>query len=115
MGGLFILAGIALSLMLWADWSDTTSRLALLVMAGFGAIGAVDDLAKLRPGSQGLRAPTTKLLGTLAVGAIVAGLLVHGRQTPLAIETWLPISGTLSPWVLIAWATLVIRRQVQTR
>ena len=107
MGGLFILAGITLSLVLWADWNAPSTRLALLVMAGFGAIGAVDDLAKLRPGSQGLRA-WPKFLAQLAVGGAIAGLLIHDRQAPLAIEAWLPVSGTSATWLLTAWATLVI-------
>ncbi|HEX4149417.1 MAG TPA: phospho-N-acetylmuramoyl-pentapeptide-transferase, partial [Pirellulales bacterium] len=36
------------------------------------------------------------------------GWLVHARQTPLAIETWLPISAARTPGLLTAWAALVI-------
>jgi phospho-N-acetylmuramoyl-pentapeptide-transferase len=107
MGGLFILTGITLSLALCSDWTDARPRIAFIVVIGFGAIGAVDDLIKLRPNGQGLRAGP-KFLAQLAVGVVVAGLLIQLRPSPLALEAWLPDCGALKPWLLTAWATLVI-------
>ena len=106
MGGLFILAGITLSLMLWADWSAPSTRLALLVMVGF--VQSAPSTTWQNCGRVARACAWPKFLAQLAVGAAVAGLLIHDRQTPLAIETWLPVSGRLAPWLLTAWATLVI-------
>ena len=43
MGGVLILFAIALSTLLWFDWSNRFTWIVLLVTLGFGAIGWVDD------------------------------------------------------------------------
>src|SRR5215475_3565367 len=48
MGGLIILAAILGSTILWANLENHYVWVALLAIAGFGAIGGVDDLMKLR-------------------------------------------------------------------
>lgn len=47
MGGVLILFAIALSTLLWFDWSNRFTWIVLLVMLGFGAIGWVDDWRKV--------------------------------------------------------------------
>jgi len=43
MGGVLILLSIALSTLLWFEWSNRFVWIVLLVTLGFGAIGWVDD------------------------------------------------------------------------
>ena len=47
MGGVLILIGIAVSTLLWFDWSNRFVWIVLLVTLGFGAIGWVDDWRKV--------------------------------------------------------------------
>ncbi len=47
MGGVLILACIAISTLLWADWSNRFIWIVLIVMLGFGAIGWADDWKKV--------------------------------------------------------------------
>jgi phospho-N-acetylmuramoyl-pentapeptide-transferase len=47
MGGVLILFGIALSTLLWFDWSNRFVWVVLVVTLGFGAIGWVDDWRKV--------------------------------------------------------------------
>ena len=47
MGGVLILIGIAVSTLLWFDWSNRFVWIVLIVTLGFGAIGWVDDWRKV--------------------------------------------------------------------
>lgn len=47
MGGILILISIAVSTLLWADWSNRFIWIVLIVTLGFGAIGWVDDWRKV--------------------------------------------------------------------
>jgi len=47
MGGVLILIGIAVSTLLWFDWSNRFVWIVMLVTLGFGAIGWVDDWRKV--------------------------------------------------------------------
>jgi phospho-N-acetylmuramoyl-pentapeptide-transferase len=47
MGGVLILFSIALSTLLWFDWSNRFTWIVLLVTLGFGAIGWADDWRKV--------------------------------------------------------------------
>ena len=47
MGGVLVLIGIAVSTLLWGDWSNRFIWIVLLVTLGYGAIGWVDDYRKV--------------------------------------------------------------------
>ena len=47
MGGVLILIGIAVSTLLWFDWSNRFVWIVMLVTLGFGAIGWADDWRKV--------------------------------------------------------------------
>ena len=47
MGGALILLAIALSTLLWFDWSNRFVWIVMIVTTGFGAIGWVDDWRKV--------------------------------------------------------------------
>jgi phospho-N-acetylmuramoyl-pentapeptide-transferase len=56
MGGVLILIGIAISTLLWFDWSNRFVWIVLLVTLGFGAIGWVDDWRKVvQKNPEGMR------------------------------------------------------------
>jgi phospho-N-acetylmuramoyl-pentapeptide-transferase len=56
MGGVLILLSIALSTMLWFDWTNRFVWIVMLVTFGFGAIGWVDDWRKVvQKNPEGMR------------------------------------------------------------
>ena len=81
MGGLFIVAAIIGVVLLLADTARPFVMLALGVAVSLAALGAVDDLAKIRGTGNGLSA-RSKLLVQLAIAAIAAVVLhsIHAQR-----------------------------------
>ena len=76
MGGVLILFSIALSTLLWFDWSNRFVWIVLMVMLGFGAIGWVDDWRKVvRKDPEGMRS-REKYFWQSVVGLLAAFYLV---------------------------------------
>jgi phospho-N-acetylmuramoyl-pentapeptide-transferase len=82
MGGLFLVAGMMAGVVVFGDLSNRYVQTALVVVVGLTAVGLVDDLAKLRRGSNGISA-RSKLLGQLVVAA-VAAVLVYRHHAGVA-------------------------------
>ncbi len=80
MGGVFLLGGMVLALLLWADFSSVTTWGVLLSIVLFGGIGCLDDLQKLlKKGSHGVSVKG-KLLLQLVASALVVGVFVFGSK-----------------------------------
>jgi phospho-N-acetylmuramoyl-pentapeptide-transferase len=85
MGGVMILAGLVVGTLLWADLSNVYVWAVLLVTAGFGVLGFLDDYAKVTK-------QTTAGVSGLARLAIEAGLaaaacaiiVIFGQKPPEA-------------------------------
>lgn len=76
MGGLMILISVITSTLLWADLSNSFVWQALLVLAGFGAIGFADDFLKLTKRSSDGLAGRLKIFFQLLIGtAAVIGIM----------------------------------------
>jgi phospho-N-acetylmuramoyl-pentapeptide-transferase len=76
MGGVLILLCIAVSTLLWFDWSNRFVWIILLVTLGFGAIGWVDDWRKVvNKDPEGMRS-REKYLWQSVIGLIAALYLV---------------------------------------
>ncbi|MFM8611016.1 MAG: phospho-N-acetylmuramoyl-pentapeptide-transferase [Burkholderiaceae bacterium] len=76
MGGVLILIAIAVSTLLWFDWSNRFVWIVLLVTLGFGAIGWVDDWRKVvHKDPEGMRS-REKYFWQSVVGLIAALYLV---------------------------------------
>lgn len=77
MGGLLIIFSVLLSILLWADWSCFFVPTIVGAMCFFGAIGAVDDYAKLKSqSSRGLSGKVRLALQTCWTAGIIV-LLAH--------------------------------------
>ncbi len=108
MGGLFVLGvGIVVAVIM----GGLTSREGWLVLAsvvGLGAIGLFDDYLKFRgPNAVGLRS-TPKLMGALAVGAVVGMAMVHGASASRVLEIPWMRQGIDLGWGWIPFAMLVL-------
>ena len=71
MGGLFIVAGLAGSLLLAGDLTNRYLLLALGVAGGLTLLGAIDDLVKLRSQKRGISA-RSKLAGQALIATAAA-------------------------------------------
>ncbi|MFM8623077.1 MAG: phospho-N-acetylmuramoyl-pentapeptide-transferase [Betaproteobacteria bacterium] len=76
MGGVLVLLSIAISTLLWFEWSNRFVWIVLLVTLGFGAIGWVDDWRKVvRKDPEGMRSGEKYFWQSL-IGLVVALYLV---------------------------------------
>jgi phospho-N-acetylmuramoyl-pentapeptide-transferase len=76
MGGVLILMSIAISTLLWFDWSNRFVWVVLLVTLGFGAIGWVDDWRKVvNKDPEGMRS-REKYFWQSVIGLLAALYLV---------------------------------------
>jgi phospho-N-acetylmuramoyl-pentapeptide-transferase len=80
MGGLFLVGGLVAGALAFGDLTNAYLQTALFVAVGLGAVGAVDDLAKLRGNSNGISA-RAKLLGQLIVASVAAVLVYRHHAT----------------------------------
>ncbi len=101
MGGLFIVAALFASALLFCDWKNGFVAPALVVVGGMTLLGIIDDLVKLRTPAKGVSA-RGKLTGQILVASIAAlmlyrvqaaspdGLLLHIplMATPLHLGLW---------------------------
>jgi phospho-N-acetylmuramoyl-pentapeptide-transferase len=109
MGGVLILFSVTVSTLLWTNLTNTYVWIVLLVVAGNGGIGFMDDyLKRIRKKSKGLSV-REKLFMQAALGSIV-GLLIYvqpGFDTRITIPFFKQVSPDLG-WVYILFAAFVI-------
>jgi phospho-N-acetylmuramoyl-pentapeptide-transferase len=90
MGGSFLIGALLASVLLWGRLDNLHVVLAVLLTAGFAAVGFVDDFKKLTiPKSKGL-SPSMKMLGLTvvalaAIGAFAFYAHYSGRNTLLTL------------------------------
>ncbi len=86
MGGLFILIAVIGSALLWSDLQNAYVWAVLVVLAGFGAIGFIDDYRKVKKkNSKGL-AGKKKLLYEALVLLVVTGILLGAARGLLPLH-----------------------------
>ncbi|MCD6307391.1 MAG: phospho-N-acetylmuramoyl-pentapeptide-transferase [Candidatus Latescibacteria bacterium] len=114
MGGLIVLGAIIVPTLLWARLDNLYVILALFATVWMGAVGFLDDYLKVRLHlSKGLVAKY-KLIGQIALGCIVGGVLsVAESGDPYATMTLVPFlknyAFNYSHWLIyIPMVTLVI-------
>ncbi|MDG5468111.1 phospho-N-acetylmuramoyl-pentapeptide-transferase [Deltaproteobacteria bacterium IMCC39524] len=109
MGGALILFAIVLPTLLWADLTNLYVWLTLLVTVGYGIIGFVDDLLKVRlKNSDGL-SPRKKMFWQMLIAFGVGLVLMTypGFQTTLAFPFFKGFNPDLG-WFYVPFAMLVI-------
>jgi phospho-N-acetylmuramoyl-pentapeptide-transferase len=85
MGGLFLVAGLVAAVLALGDLGNRYLQTALVVALGLAAVGALDDLTKLRTGANGI-SPRAKLLGQVAVAAAMVYQHHLGAADGLALR-----------------------------
>ena len=88
MGGVLVLLSIAISTLLWFDWSNRFVWIVLVVTFGFGAIGWVDDWRKVvNKDPEGMRS-REKYLWQSVIGLAASFYLVFAISGASSAEVW---------------------------
>jgi phospho-N-acetylmuramoyl-pentapeptide-transferase len=104
MGGIAMIAAILLVLGFQINYLTPQVISVLVLLVGFGIIGAIDDLAKvLQKQNKGLTS-RQKLLMQIGVASIFAGLMAAGQH----IETADPLLRMLGPWVYYPFLAFIV-------
>ena len=106
MGGILILGSIIVSILLWADLSNTYVWVVLFVVVCFGIIGFVDDYRKvIRKDPNGLIARWKYFWQTVA-GLITAIFLYQYAQTPEETSLLIPFVKDVLPQLGIFYVVM---------
>ena len=96
MGGVLILLSIAISTLLWFDWSNRFVWIVMIVTFGFGAIGWVDDWRKVvNKDPEGMRS-REKYFWQSVIGLLAALYLVFAISGASNVEVWALFVGWVS-------------------
>ena len=85
MGGLLILISMMVSVLLWMDLGNPYVWACLLVTAGFGLIGFLDDYDKVRKASHKGLSGKTRLLFEFLIAGVATWLMVRHHGTHLYV------------------------------
>jgi phospho-N-acetylmuramoyl-pentapeptide-transferase len=94
MGGLFVVAALVASLLLFGDLRNSYALPALVVAIGLTLVGVVDDLVKIRTAAKGISA-RAKIVAQLIVAG-VAAVMLYQQQAAVhdGLLLRLPLLGT---------------------
>ena len=96
MGGVLILFAIAISTLLWFDWSNRFVWIVMIVTFGFGAIGWVDDWRKVvNKDPEGMRS-REKYFWQSVIGLLAALYLAFAISGASNAEVWALFVGWVS-------------------
>jgi phospho-N-acetylmuramoyl-pentapeptide-transferase len=107
MGGLLILISVAISVLLWMDLTNPYVWACLLVTAGFGLIGFLDDYDKVKKAHHAGLSGKMRLFCEFAIAGFATWLMVGNGGTDL----YLPfVQGPVVDlgWAYIAFGAFVI-------
>ncbi|MEK6662884.1 MAG: phospho-N-acetylmuramoyl-pentapeptide-transferase [Pseudomonadota bacterium] len=96
MGGALILVSIVISTLLWADLKNMYVWVVVLITAGFGAVGWVDDYRKVvHRNPKGLSAGT-KLFWQSAIALAAVAFIAYSTKLPAQTELIVPFFKTVA-------------------
>ena len=107
MGGLLILTALGVSSLLWMDLRNPYVWGCIIVTFGFGLIGFLDDLDKVRKASHKGVSGRVRLLGEFAIATFVAWLITRYNGTDLYLPFVSRIGFDIGP-LYIAFAAFTI-------
>ncbi len=91
MGGVLILGALILSSLMWARLDNGFVWIVLLVTIGFGAIGFVDDYAKVTQNSHGGISARSRLITGFAISAVAGFVATQLHPVGLVNQLALPV------------------------
>ncbi|WP_265570015.1 phospho-N-acetylmuramoyl-pentapeptide-transferase [Sphingomicrobium nitratireducens] len=107
MGGLLILISVAVSVLLWMDLTNVYVWSVLLVTAGFGLIGFLDDYDKVKKASSAGLSAKMRLFLEFSIAGLATWLMVRVSGTELFLPFFQGAVVDLS-WLYIPFGAFVI-------
>jgi phospho-N-acetylmuramoyl-pentapeptide-transferase len=110
MGGIIVVASILIGTLLWGDLESSKVWICIGILVGFGAIGAIDDICKLKTSDYHGISPKTKLGLQLMVAAIWCYIAMRISDYPQSTSIFFPIFKNCSidfGSLFILWAMFV--------
>jgi phospho-N-acetylmuramoyl-pentapeptide-transferase len=107
MGGLLILTALGVSSLLWMDLRNPYVWGCIIVTFGFGTIGFLDDLDKVRKASHKGVSGRVRLLGEFMIAGLVAWLITTFNGTDLYLPFVSRVGFDIGP-LYIAFAAFTI-------
>ena len=117
MGGFMILAGLLVGTLLWADLQNLYVWVVLLVTLSYGALGFLDDYAKVTKQTTAGVSSLTKILIQFAIAGVATFVLIRygahqdGEPNSLATSVAFPVFKNLLVnlgWFYIAFGMITI-------
>jgi phospho-N-acetylmuramoyl-pentapeptide-transferase len=108
MGGLMILTSIIVSMLLWMELSNSYVWACLVVMAGFGIVGFLDDYDKVTKRSTKGVSGKVRLLAEFAIAGVAVGLIVHQSGGKLYIPFYNGPVADLGYWYILFGAFVIV-------
>jgi len=108
MGGLLILIAVCLSVLLWMDVYSVYVWACLLVTAGFGLIGFLDDYAKVKKRHHAGLSGKVRLLLEFIVAGIATWLMIRSSGTELHLPFVKEAVANLGVPLYVAFGAFVI-------
>ncbi len=109
MGGVLIIFSLVVSCLLWGDLRNIYLWLVLFVFVGFGLVGFIDDIVKIRGKKNRGISPLAKILGQVAVAGTAVTILV--LQPDFSTSLTVPFLKDVNPdlgWWYIPFAVIVM-------
>ena len=115
MGGLLILTSVVISVLLWMDLANPYVWACLIVTAGFGVIGWLDDYDKVKKAHHAGLSGKTRLLAEFIIAGFASWLMVRsggtGLHLPFVKETvadlGVPLYVAFGAFVIVAFGNAV--------
>ncbi|MGA9657581.1 MAG: phospho-N-acetylmuramoyl-pentapeptide-transferase [Asticcacaulis sp.] len=82
MGGLMILAGIAVGTILWADPHSASAWVVFFVTMAYGVLGFIDDYAKVTKQTSAGLSSMQKLIAQIVVAVIAVAVIIYYSPAP---------------------------------
>ena len=112
MGGLMIIASVVAGSILWGDWSNVNLWLCIIVIIGFGAVGAIDDYFKLKACDYHGISGKKKFLLQALVACVCCYISTKFYTHPGATTVYFPILKNcqidIGPLFFMLWAVFII-------
>src|SRR6476469_3508549 len=108
MGGLMILTTVTVSMLLWMNLNNRYVWACLAVTAGFGTIGFLDDLDKVRKRSHAGVSGKVRLAGEFIIALIATWIIATYNGTELYVPFFSNFHPDLGPFYFLFAAFVIV-------